>query len=222
MTGTANSHASLMDDVYRYQRRIYDATRKYYLLGRDRLIAQMDPAESAHILEIACGTGRNLDKIDSQYPGRYLYGLDISAQMLETAQQKLGTRAKLAQGDACSFDPQNLFGRSGFDHIIMSYSLSMIPDWKAALEEASRHLAPGGTLHLVDFGDQRALPVAFKSMLQKWLAQFHVTPREDLVDALHRLGQKKELRITHENILGRYAQMAQVVANADQSRERVL
>ncbi|RUV53463.1 SAM-dependent methyltransferase, partial [Mesorhizobium sp. M5C.F.Ca.IN.020.14.1.1] len=31
-------HAELMDGVYRWQRHIYDLTRKYYLLGRDRLI----------------------------------------------------------------------------------------------------------------------------------------------------------------------------------------
>ena len=31
-------HADLMDRIYRRQRHVYDATRKYYLLGRDRLI----------------------------------------------------------------------------------------------------------------------------------------------------------------------------------------
>ena len=33
------SHAALMDGVYRWQRHVYDVTRKYYLLGRDRMIA---------------------------------------------------------------------------------------------------------------------------------------------------------------------------------------
>ena len=37
--GGRDSHAELMDGVYRHQRHIYDSTRKYYLLGRDRLIA---------------------------------------------------------------------------------------------------------------------------------------------------------------------------------------
>ncbi|TIV74063.1 MAG: SAM-dependent methyltransferase, partial [Mesorhizobium sp.] len=36
------SHAELMDGVYRWQRHIYDLTRKYYLLGRDRLIDGLD------------------------------------------------------------------------------------------------------------------------------------------------------------------------------------
>ncbi|TIQ66810.1 MAG: SAM-dependent methyltransferase, partial [Mesorhizobium sp.] len=31
-----------MDGVYRWQRHIYDLTRKYYLLGRDRLISGLE------------------------------------------------------------------------------------------------------------------------------------------------------------------------------------
>ncbi len=31
-------HATLMDRVYKRQRHFYDATRKYYLLGRDPMI----------------------------------------------------------------------------------------------------------------------------------------------------------------------------------------
>src|SRR5262249_43214804 len=54
------SSAQEMDAIYRYQRYIYDATRKYYLFGRDRLIANLDPPERGTVLEIACGTGRNL------------------------------------------------------------------------------------------------------------------------------------------------------------------
>lgn len=49
-------HAALMDRTYRHQRRIYDATRAYFLLGRDHLIAQLAPPEGGRVLEIACGT----------------------------------------------------------------------------------------------------------------------------------------------------------------------
>ena len=78
-------HASLMDGVYRHQRHFYDMTRKYYLLGRDFALRQLQPGADAHILEIACGTGRNLDQIDMRYPDRQLYGLDISSEMLRSA-----------------------------------------------------------------------------------------------------------------------------------------
>ena len=35
----SGGHDQLMDSVYRYQRHIYDLSRKYYLLGRNGLIA---------------------------------------------------------------------------------------------------------------------------------------------------------------------------------------
>ena len=53
-------HGDLMDRLYRHQRHIYDLTRKYYLLGRDELIAELDPPPHGTVLEIGCGTGRNL------------------------------------------------------------------------------------------------------------------------------------------------------------------
>ena len=49
-----------MNRMYRRQRHIYDGTRRYYLLGRDRLIADLAPAAGANVLEIGCGTGSNL------------------------------------------------------------------------------------------------------------------------------------------------------------------
>ncbi|WP_116134606.1 class I SAM-dependent methyltransferase [Tropicimonas sp. IMCC34043] len=210
MTDHADAHGALMDGIYRYQRRIYDVTRKYYLLGRDRLIAQIDPGKDAHILEVACGTGRNLDLIGRRYPGRNLYGLDISAQMLETAQAKLGGRARLALGDACSFDPQALFGRRDFDHVVLSYSLSMIPDWRAALGEALSHVAEGGTLHLVDFGDQAGLPKVFKTALCTWLDQFHVTPRVELADELTALAERQGVTAEQHYLFRGYAQIGRI------------
>lgn len=174
------THSVLMDQVYRKQRFIYDATRKYYLLGRDYALRQLDPSDDAHILEIACGTGRNLAQIDMRYPGRSLYGLDISSEILLTATAKLGPRAKLAQGDACAFDPMAMFGRAKFDRIVMSYCVSMIPQWQSAITEAVAHLAPGGELHIVDFGDQSRMPRWFNSGLRRWLDHFHATPRDEL------------------------------------------
>lgn len=208
MTDTTGQHGTLMDDIYRYQRRIYDVTRKYYLLGRDELIDSIDAAPGDKILEIACGTGRNLDLIGQRYPECPLYGLDISSEMLISARAKLGDRAMLAQGDACSFSPKALFGIEKFDRVVLSYSLSMIPDWQRALTEALRHVAPGGRLMVVDFGDQAALPSAFRSLLRAWLARFHVTPREDLEAVLHAQHMIPGTEVQHRWLYRRYAQMA--------------
>lgn len=204
----AHSHAALMDQTYRHQRRIYDLTRAWFLLGRDHLIADLNPPQDAQVLEIACGTGRNLDQIAGRYPGCDIYGLDISTQMLETARAKLGRRAVLAQGDACGFDARRLFGVRQFDRIVLSYSLSMIPDWRQALTEAMRHLAPGGSLHIVDFGTQTDLPQPARAALNAWLARFHVTPRTDLETHLHALTFHHGATLQHRALFRSYTQYA--------------
>ena len=193
MSDQSLSHAALMDATYRHQRRIYDLTRRYYLLGRDHLIETLAPPDGGTVLEVACGTGRNLAKIGARYPGRQLHGFDISEEMLRSARAKLGDGALLARGDATDFDAEAMFGVARFDRIVLSYSLSMIPGWEAALGAATRHLAPGGEVHVVDFGDQAGLPAWFRRGLLAWLAKFHVTPRGTL---------ETELRATAARIGG--------------------
>ncbi|WP_374413342.1 class I SAM-dependent methyltransferase [Novosphingobium colocasiae] len=196
MASLPTDHGALMDSIYRGQRHIYDATRKYYLFGRDRLIAGLACPQGAHLLEIGCGTGRNLARIGKVWPGARLHGLDISAQMLASARAKLGASGRLALGDATSFDAAGLFERTGFDRVILSYALSMIPDWQAALDRAAAALAPRGVLHVVDFGDLQGLPRPLRALLGAWLARFHVSPRTDLVEAATRIAAGHGLRLT--------------------------
>ena len=189
----AEEHGELMDSVYRTQRHIYDLTRKYYLLGRDGLIADLAPPPGGSVLEIGCGTGRNLIAVGQAWPEAQLFGIDISEAMLETARgamMKAGVPAMLARGDACDFDAQALFGRAGFDRVFISYALSMIPDWEAALAQAARCVAPGGRLEVVDFGQQDRLPSLWKRALFGWLAQFHVAPRAELGRAIAGLARE--------------------------------
>nr|WP_047580912.1 class I SAM-dependent methyltransferase [Methylobacterium sp. ZNC0032] len=190
----AGSAAGLMDRIYRHQRHIYDASRKFYLLGRDRLIDGLQPPKGGSVLEIGCGTGRNLIRIAQHYPDCACHGLDVSSAMLAPAQGSVAKaglegRIALAQADATGFDSQALFGRAGFDRIVISYALSMIPPWQGVVAEALRRLRPGGSLHIVDFGDQAGLPAPFKAVLLRWLAQFHVTPREDLPEIVRAMSE---------------------------------
>ncbi|MEO1681381.1 MAG: class I SAM-dependent methyltransferase [Pseudomonadota bacterium] len=190
MSGTTTgTHAALMDGVYRRQRHIYDATRKFFLLGRDRLIQDLAPPTGGRVLEMGCGTGRNLVLAAQRYPEARFFGLDISAEMLTTARRKiagerLAGRIALDQADATAVDPRALFGVDGFDRVFFSYTLSMVPDWRAALARALKATAPGGTLHVVDFGQQREMPRAIHAVLSRWLALFHVEPRYDLGEGI--------------------------------------
>lgn len=69
-----------MDQMYRFQRHIYDVTRKPYLLGRTTLINGLVPPECGSVLEIGCGTGWNLIQVATAYPKVALYGFDVSYQ----------------------------------------------------------------------------------------------------------------------------------------------
>ncbi len=207
--------AGLMDAMYRHQRHFYDASRKFYLLGRDRLIDGLEPPAGGTVLEIGCGTGRNLIRIARAYPGRACFGLDVSAEMLATARQSVGRvgmsdRIVLKQADATAFDPQALFGQAGFDRIVISYALSMIPPWRGVVEEALRRLAPGGELHIVDFGDQRELPAPFRAVLNRWLALFHVTPRRDLAAVLADIAYAAGASARTDALYGGYAALARL------------
>jgi len=206
MTPDSN-HAALMDDVYRRQRHIYDFTRKYYLFGRDRLVDSMRPGPDARVLEVGCGTARNLVRLARRYPGRRLFGLDASEAMLETAAQTLkraglGGQVQLVHAYAEDVSP-GIFGDGApFDEIFFSYSLSMIPDWKQALNAAAAALAPTGRIHVVDFGDLASLPGSARSALLAWLRLFHVEPRGELLDVLERDSDKFE---EFQLLTGRYA-----------------
>ena len=203
-------HGRLMDRVYRRQRHFYDLTRRYYLLGRDRLIENLAPPPGATALEVGCGTGRNLVCAARRHPQAEFFGVDISREMLATARRaaaRAGTddRIRLAAGDATRFHPYAVFGFSRFDRIFMSYTLSMIPDWQAALAQAACNLAPGGSLHIVDFGQQERLPRWFRALLQGWLARFHVTPRRDLDAALRVLAEKLNADLEFRSLYRGYA-----------------
>ncbi|MDX0807600.1 methyltransferase domain-containing protein [Sinorhizobium medicae] len=192
MQTAADSHAHLMDRMYRHQRYIYDFTRKYYLFGRDTLLRELTPAPGASILEVGCGTGRNLAMIGDLYPGVRLFGLDISAEMLAAAKTKLRRQGRpdsfLRVADATDFTAAS-FGQNGFDRIVISYALSMVPDWERAIDAAIAALNPGGSLHIADFGQQEGWPAGFRRLLQAWLGRFHVTPREALFDVMRKKAQ---------------------------------
>ena len=199
-------HAALMNETYRFQRLIYDLTRAWFLLGRDHLIQDLAPPQSARILEIGCGTGRNLQQINRRWPGRRLYGLDISSEMLRTARVKIRNSARLAEADATAFDPVLHFGTDKFDRILFSYCISMIPDWERAVVEAMRCLAPGGSLHIVDFGDQCDLPAWVGSLLRNWIGRYHVTPRDSLPAVLSHVAEYAGGTMFHRQFHRSFAQ----------------
>jgi S-adenosylmethionine-diacylgycerolhomoserine-N-methlytransferase len=205
-----SDHSRLMDRVYRRQRHIYDLTRKYYLLGRDRMIYGLDISEGQSLLEVGCGTGRNLAVVANHYPLTRLFGLDISSEMLATARGKLAglpNEMMLRELDASRYVAVD-FDEPGFDRIMISYALSMIPDWEQTIAASLAALKPGGSLHIADFGQQEGLPRWFGVMLRAWLGQFHVAPRANLESTLRSMIEGAPYRLEFSSHALGYAWLA--------------
>ena len=207
---TAPSHDDAMDRMYRLQRHFNDLTRRYYLLGRDKMLDGLNATQGQSILEIGCGTGRNLIGAAKRYLNCQLYGIDISNEMLKTAAQALrraGVQSSvmIAQADATNFNSNAVFKRNRFNRIYFSYTLSMVPQWQVALRHATTLLADRGELHIVDFGQCENWPRLFKTLLFKWLAMFHVLPPSELPVALTRLAEELHCTLTTKRDFGGYA-----------------
>jgi S-adenosylmethionine-diacylgycerolhomoserine-N-methlytransferase len=184
-----------LNRLYRFQRHFYDLTRRFFLFGRDDLLEQMDISDGDHVLEVGCGTGRNLLFLARRHPRAKFYGIDASDQMLKTAAAKFDANDMqktivLRQGLAERLDAEKNFALDEpFDVVFFSYTLSMIPDWRAAVDAALSSLKPEGSLYVVDFGDGRGLPGWFYRLLKTWLGLFDVRPRPELLGYLEGLAR---------------------------------
>lgn len=201
-----------MDNMYRWTRHIYDLTRKYYLLGRDHLIQNLDAKDGENVCEVGCGTARNLIKIAKRYPGAHFYGLDASDEMLKTARKNVEHAEEtivLKQSFSQNFQPGTLFNlEKPLDKIVFSYALSIIPPWEESVDHALELLPEGGEIHIVDFGGQEDLPKWFRGFLFWWLDKFHVYHKPEILEYLKQLEAdgKGTLEVTH--LYKRYAYRA--------------
>jgi len=207
-----------MNRIYRYQRHFYDLTRRSFLFGRDTLLRRMRIRAGDHVLEVGCGTARNLLKLYACHRHAELYGLDASTEMRETARQKLKRRraydrVRLEHGLAEELSQSLTLGTRQFDVIFFSYSLSMIPACTASIEAALSSLKPGGALYIVDFGDQARLPTLVRSALQRWLGLFGVRHRPELYEHLRALEAKGAGQLTTEAFALHYGMFASFVKN---------
>ena len=163
-----------VQSFYRYQAWIYDWTRWTILHGRKRAVDRLQLRPDSDVLEVGCGTGlsfRHLLAGLEPTRGR-LVGLDFSRDMLRKAQKRISAHGwrnvELVQGDAARLDLSQRF-----DAILFAYSLTMIPDWPAALERAYAHLKPWGRLVVLDFGRFQSWSL-LGPLMRGWLRFNHV------------------------------------------------
>ena len=143
------SHAQNLDIFYRPQIAGYDALRKRLLHGRKTLVDWLEPSEGARVVEIGAGTGAMIEFWGNRI-NRFskFYLVDLCPAMLEMAR----SRSKhIPQIEVVECDATQFQLIEPVDIVYFSYSLTMIPDWEKALNQAMTLLKPGGKLGIVDF-----------------------------------------------------------------------
>ncbi|SNT50097.1 S-adenosylmethionine-diacylgycerolhomoserine-N-methlytransferase [Asanoa hainanensis] len=171
-------HRAFLDRYYRATHRVYDVSRKYFLFGRDGVLDRLLAGDWATLVEIGPGTGRNLARLHRRRPDAALGGLEASDVMRAHAARRCPW-ARISPGFAEDGDIGAVLGVPP-QRILMSYCLSMFVDKDRAIDNARRHLAPGGELWVVDFSDLAA------RAMRPFLSAFHVEAVPD--DLLHRHG----------------------------------
>lgn len=145
------THAERMNHFYGGQADAYDDFRRRLLPGRETLCRSLDLRSGDVWLDLGGGTGQNLEWRPERIPElRKVYVVDLAAKLLDVARSRAAergwTNVSVVEADAVSFTPPE-----PVDVVTFSYSLTMIPDWVAVLEQAERVLKPGGMIGVVDF-----------------------------------------------------------------------
>ena len=148
------SHAQRLQGFYAAQADGYDAFRERLLHGRRELVQRLPARRGARVIELGGGTGRNLE-----FFGPRLHGfasveiVDLCPALLQVASRRADRLTSgaprnvwIIEADAADYRPAN-----PPDCVFFSYALTMVPDWRRAIDNAIAMLAPGGALGVVDF-----------------------------------------------------------------------
>jgi ubiquinone/menaquinone biosynthesis C-methylase UbiE len=144
-----------IERTYQNWAKVYEWLTPLYLLGneerlRRESIASLDLRPGQTVLDIGCGTGRNFPPILEMIgtTGK-LIGVDYTPDMLARARERVEREGwknvELVREDAARID----LGRT-FDAALSTLAISVIPDYRGALDRMRAHLKSGGRLAIGD------------------------------------------------------------------------
>lgn len=150
-----SSHSDRLETFYSEQSSGYDVFRDRLLQGRNELVQSLHIPEGGKLLDLGAGTGRNLEWIAPRLGSlEKVVLVDLSPSLLSVARDRIlahgWQNVEVCLNDATTYKPPE-GEHEGFDAIILSYSLSMMPNWFDAIDRAHALLKPEGQLGVVDF-----------------------------------------------------------------------
>jgi S-adenosylmethionine-diacylgycerolhomoserine-N-methlytransferase len=143
------SHAERLQRFYAPQAEAYDAFRERLLHGRSELVELLPTAAGDRLVDLGAGTGRNLELFGARLAQLgQVEAVDLCSALLAVARRRLARlpNVRVIEADVTRYRPAE-----PADVAFFSYALTMIPDWRAAVDNALAMLRPGGILGAVDF-----------------------------------------------------------------------
>jgi SAM-dependent methyltransferase len=133
---------------------VFDFLMGFTFVGRSsrrKLVSALDLHPGDRVLDLACGTGLGFKALLSALgPEGSIVGVDLTAAMLARAEQRVEHRQwaniELIRADAARLP----FEDDSFSAVCSTLALSLVPDWRRAIDECWRVLRPGGRLGLID------------------------------------------------------------------------
>lgn len=124
----------------------YDRTPNPLLAREERyLLPLLGNLRHQRVLDLACGTGRWLEKLIA-HGAEFGVGIDSSAAMLRIAGEKDAIRRRLARAECTSLP----FESSRFDLVVCSFVLGHIEALGSIARELARVTRPGGRVLISD------------------------------------------------------------------------
>lgn len=150
--------AALMRDAYRRWAPVYDVVYDKLTEPAARAVVRAVEACGPRILEVGVGTGLSLGYYA---PSSEVRGIDLSADMLERARDKVARRGLTQVKSLDVMDATRLdFPDGGFDAVTAQFLITLVPKPEATLDEMARVLRPGGEIVLVNHFGQESGPLA--------------------------------------------------------------
>lgn len=123
------------------------------------MVAQIRPLPGDIIADVGCGTGSLLIRLGRSAPGAVLIGIDPDPDVLERARlmaEAASLAVELRRGFAR--DAAALLAGRGVTRIVSSLVFHEVPmaEKMAGLAAMYAALAPGGEVHIADYGLQRS------------------------------------------------------------------
>lgn len=164
-----SSHAERLESFYHYQADSYDQFRQDYLKGREDIIAGVGLSPGCCWADFGCGTGYLLQAAgESAQLCKRITLIDLCPSLLKIAERRIKelglSNAEILESD-CTTNSLDQY-----DCITMSYSLSMIPNWFSAIDNAHAALKPNGRIGIADFLVARKYP-EFPVEKQPWITR---------------------------------------------------